>query len=54
MLNISVKLFKRSFVKQYVNPFTSGQAALGVLRIDPLLSATQKGSRTAFFQFGNV
>src|SRR5262245_13513919 len=43
-------LFEAAGVEQHVDSFTRGQLALGVLTVDPLLTATSAGGRPLFFQ----
>ena len=54
MRDIRVKLFEAAFIKQDIKPFASGQASLGVLRIDTLLPTTQFRRRATCFQFSNI
>ena len=54
MRHIGVEFFEAAFVEQYVEPFARGQAAFGMLRIDPLLPATQFRRRAARFQFSDI
>ena len=54
MFDIGVELFERAFIEQDQQPFARGQTALGMLRVDTLLSTTHLRSRAAAFEFCNV
>ena len=41
MLDEHVEFLERAFVEQDLEPLARGQPALGVLRVDPLLSAAE-------------
>jgi hypothetical protein len=49
MLDIHVELLERT-VEQHVQPFARSQLALGVLGIDPRLSAAHLGGRAHFLE----
>jgi hypothetical protein len=50
----AIEFLEAALVEQYVEPFARGQAALGVLRINPLLPATHFRRRAARFKFSDI
>ena len=51
MLDEHVELLEATLVEQHVEPFARGQLALGMLRGDPLLAATDTRGLAAAFEF---
>ena len=51
MLDIHVEFLERSLVEQHVEPFTRRQLALGMLRINPHLSAAKPCCSATAFEF---
>jgi hypothetical protein len=54
VLDIHVGLFEAALVEQHFDPLARGQLALGVLGIDPFLSAAHARGCPALFHFGDI
>jgi hypothetical protein len=54
VLDVSVNLLERILVEQDVEPLARGELALGMLRVDPALSAAHPGRGAAAFHLGDI